>query len=368
MREYPHPALRPADGEPRTPLRILMVAPCWVSVPPKAYGGTELVIDVLARGLAARGHEVTLATTGDSTCEVPKVAYHPQALGTDRATPLAETIHVMEAYRDSEGFDIVHDHTVVGPLVGPSFTAAPIVTTNHGPFIDDLAEYYRRIQDTTPIIAISHDQARRAHGIQVATVIHHGIEMDKVPLGQGDGGYVAFLGRMHPDKGVDRAIRIARQAGVRLVIAAKMREPVEHRFFEEVIRPMLGSGIEYVGEVGPEGKQELLAHAIALLNPIAWPEPFGLVMIEAMAHGTPVVATRFGSAPEIVIPGATGVLGDTDEELAAGIAEAAALERKQVRMEAEQRFDASRMVEDHERFYRRVIARHATIPAAGIGA
>jgi len=368
MREYPHPVLRHGDAEPRTPLRILIVAPCWVSVPPTAYGGTELVIDVLARGLKARGHEVILATTGDSTCEVAKVAYHPRALGTDHATPLAETLHVMEAYRASQGVDIVHDHTVAGPLVGQTLTSAPIVTTNHGPFIDDLAEYYRRIQDTTPIIAISHDQARRAHGIQVATVIHHGIEMDRVPLGQGDGGYVAFLGRMHPDKGVDRAIRIARRAGVPLVIAAKMREPVEQRFFAEVIRPMLGNGVEYVGEVGPEGKRELLMRAVALLNPIAWPEPFGLVMIEAMAHGTPVIATRFGSVPEIVIPGATGVLGDSDEELADGVGQAAALARSQVRQEAEQRFDASRMVDAHERFYRWVITHHGAVSAAGIGA
>jgi len=368
MREFLHPALRPADGEPMTPLRILIVAPCWVSVPPKGYGGTELVIDVLARGLQARGHEVILATTGDSTCPVTRVAYHPRALGTDHASPVAETIHVLEAYRDAAEVDIVHDHTVVGPLVGPNYTSAPIVTTNHGPFVDDLAEYYRRIHNTIPIIAISHDQARRAHGIEIATVIHHGIEMDKVPLGHGDGGYVAFLGRMHPDKGVDRAIRIARRAGVHLVIAAKMREALEMQFFDEVVRPMLGHGIEYVGEVGPEEKGELLAHATALLNPIAWPEPFGLVMIEAMAHGTPVVATRFGSVPEIVIPGATGALGDTDEELAAGLEEAASLDRARVREEARARFDASHMVEAHERLYRWAISRQTPVKVAGIGA
>ena len=177
------------------------------------------------------------------------------------------------------------------------------------------------------MIAISHHHASTAGDIAVAGVIHHGLDVDAFPLGDGDGGYALFLGRMSPDKGVDVSVRVARQAGVSLRIAAKMREPAEVAFFEQQIAPMLGDGVAYVGEVGGRDKLDLLAGARCLINPIAWPEPFGMVMIEALAVDTPVVATPKGSAPEIVTDEVTGFIGAYEDELAAAVACASDLDR-----------------------------------------
>jgi glycosyltransferase involved in cell wall biosynthesis len=349
-------------------LRIAIVAPCWVPVPPPRYGGTELVLDTLARGLAAAGHDVTLVTTGDATCPVPRIAATPLALGTDDATPLNETVHVLEGYARLGEVDIVHDHTLVGPLVAPRYTSAPVVTTNHAPFTGTMATYFRHLARSVPVIAISHAQAALAEGIRIAAVIHHGIDVDAIPLGSGSGGYALFLGRMSPDKGVVRAIEVARRAGVPLRIAAKMREPAEQAYFSEVVRPLLGSDVEYVGEVGGRTKQDLLGGALALVNPIAWPEPFGMVMIEAMAAGTPVVATPNGSAPELVAHGTSGFIAADTDELATSLLRAATLDRTRVRAWAAEHFSAQRMVENHLRLYRRVIDEHSRLGTLGRGA
>jgi glycosyltransferase involved in cell wall biosynthesis len=351
------------DGEvigtnysPVDPMKILLVAPPWVSVPPKGYGGTELMLDVLARGLAKRGHKVILAATGDSECDVERVWIHPKAIGTDKASPLAEVLQVMEAYKHATDVDIVHDHTVVGPIMAQGAIKAPIVTTNHGPFTGELAEYYRRIGDSVPVIAISKSQAAMAADIPIAAIIHHGIEMERIPVGDGSGGYAAFLGRMHPDKGVHRAIELARKAGVALKIAAKMKEPHEFDYYEQVVKPMLGGNVEYVGEIGGDEKYRFLGDAFVLLNPIDWPEPFGLVMIEAMAAGTPVVATGAGAATEIVTEEVTGYLANDDRSLVKALGKATNLNRNEVRAHAQRMFGAERMVADHERLYRRLIA------------
>ncbi len=356
--------LRSVVAEPREPLEsephddhltIAIVAPCWVPVPPPRYGGTELVLDVLARGLQAAGHTVKLVTTGDATCPVERITATPAARGTDDATPVNESLHVIEGYRKLGEVDIVHDHTIVGPLVGPTMTSAPIVTTNHAPFTGPIASYYRHISATIPVIAISRAQAAMAEGVRIAAVIHHGIDVDATRLGDGDGGYALFLGRMSPDKGLVRAIEVARRAGVPLRIAAKMREPAEHAYFDEVVRPLLGSEVEYVGEVGGTEKQALLEGAFALLNPIAWPEPFGLVMIEAMAVGTPVVATPCGAAPELVAPGVSGYPPDDGATLARALIDASSLDRTAVRAWAREHFSSRTMVASHLRLYRHVL-------------
>lgn len=355
------PSDRPAADDPDVPqrLRVAIVAPCWVPVPPPRYGGTEAVLDVLARGLQASGHDVVLATTGDATCPVPFVRATPWALGTDQATPINEAAHVLEAYEQLGEVDLVHDHTLVGPLAGPHITNAPIVTTNHAPFLGAMATYYRHVSTTVPVIAISHAQAALATGVRIAAVIHHGIEVDAVPMGNGQGGYALFLGRMSPEKGVVHAIEIARRAGIPLRIAAKMREPAEHAYFETAVRPLLGADAEYIGEVGGRDKLALLGDAVALVNPIAWPEPFGMVMIEAMATGTPVIATSVGSAPEIVADGLAGFLASTVEDLADRLRRASSLDRWAVRRWAAEHFSASTMVDAHVRFYRSVLASRA---------
>jgi len=336
-------------------VRILIVAPPWVAVPPPAYGGTETVLDTLARGIQKAGHEVLLFTTGDSTCDVPRASIWPEAIGVGVGGAATEMRHVIHAYRNALDVDLVHDHTLVGPVYADRFDGLPVVTTNHGPFESELGDYYRAIGDRTPVIAISHHQASTARGIPVAAVIHHGVDCDRFPPGQGDGGYALFLGRMCPEKGIDGAIRAARKAGVPLRIAAKMTEASEQLYFERRIKPLLGGDVEYVGEVGGAEKLELLGGAMCLLNPIAWPEPFGMVMVEALACGTPVVVTPRGAAPEIVDDGVTGFVCTGTEALARAVIASADLDRSQCRRAVADRFSAARMVGAHLDLYDSIV-------------
>jgi glycosyltransferase involved in cell wall biosynthesis len=338
------------------------VAPPWLAVPPSRYGGIELSVDVLARGLAACGHQVILFATGESACSAPgvEVAWlYPEALGTQNASSAAELNHTHAAYQTlaGAGVDIVHDHTLAGLFVAQTATC-PVVTTNHGPFSSQvLADVYRRTAPRVPLISISHHQAASAPpDIPVATVIHHGIDLDRYPFNPTNGAeYVAVLARFSPEKGIDRAIEAARLAGVPLKIAAKCAEPAEHAYYQQVIKPQLGPSIEYVGELDHQAKTELLAGAAALLNPVAWPEPFGLVNIEALACGTPVVATDRGAIPELIDPGTTGYLANTTTELAKALLDTDRIDRHQCRRAAEAQFSMKRMASDHEAFYHQVL-------------
>ena len=279
----------------------------------------------------------------------------PAAAGTVIAGPATELRHVINAYDTIAewGADVVHDHTLVGPIYGARLGQS-VVTTNHGPFESELGDVYRGIARHAPVIAISQHQASTASGTRIAAVIHHGVDVDAFPLGDGDGGYALFLGRMSPDKGVDVAARVARAAGVPLKIAAKMAEPPEAAYFRDRVEPLLGEGVEYVGEVGFAAKLELLAGASCLLNPIQWPEPFGMVMIEALACGTPVVATPQGSVPEIVDDGVTGFIRAREDGLAEALRRVGELDRTVCREVAAERFSAHRMVSDHLELYRAV--------------
>lgn len=344
-------------------MRIALIAPPWVPTPPPACGGTEVVVDVLARGLQNAGHEVFLFATGDSTSEV-NLAYHfESAVGVCRQdNTLLELLHVTSAYEMAQQFDIVHDHTLVGPAYGARYPQLPIVTTNHLPFENGLDDYYRVTSDRVPVIAISHSQAKGATGVNLAGVIHHGVDVNEFPVGKGDGGYALFLGRMSPAKGVHVAIEVARKAGMPLLIAAKCRELIEIAYLEEVIKPLLGGNIEYLGEVNRSEKLELLADASCLLNPIAWPEPFGMVMLEALACGTPVIATHFGAAPEIIDDGVTGFLVDSSKDLIGALENVDELDRTACRSVAEERFSSDVMVKKHLVVYENIIE-YASFPA-----
>jgi glycosyltransferase involved in cell wall biosynthesis len=243
--------------------------------------------------------------------------------------------------------DIVHDHTVFGPVYADRFPWLRVVTTNHGPFNDELLDIYGAMAYRVPIIAISHAQAAAAHRVPIAAVIHHGIDVDEVPVGEGRGGYLLFLGRMSATKGAREAALVARSAGVPLLMAAKMREREEYAYFEEHVEPLLGAEVQYVGEIGGAHKERLLADALALINPIAWPEPFGLVMVEALAAGTPVLTFPEGAAPEIVDDGVTGFLCRSVADMAASVAQIPTLERSKCRAAVEERFSTQRMVNDH---------------------
>jgi glycosyltransferase involved in cell wall biosynthesis len=328
-----------------------------VPVPPPAYGGLEAVVDRLARGLLDAGHDVLLAAPANSACPVPQVErmgeVPPEAAITgDTVTEMA---HAAKAYDAMRTVDVVHDHTIGGPLYRHRPTGVPVVTTNHGPFEPRTTCLFRHMQRDTAIVAISHHQASTADGVEIRRVIHHGMDVRGVRVGSGGGGYAAFLGRMCADKGPREAISVARAAGIPLKIAAKMREQAEHDYFEAEVEPLLGGDVEYVGEVDEAGKYELLGSAIAMLNPIQWPEPFGLVMIESLACGTPVVATSSGSVPEIIDDGRTGFVRDSAEDLAKCLLAAADLDRAACRQVAEARFSTARMVANHVDLYGQLV-------------
>ena len=337
-------------------MRIGLIAPPWIPVPPPAYGGTEEVIDNLARGLAALGHDVRLFTVGESTCPVPR-----QWLYRSPAEPMGdhfrEAAHVLAAYQALADTDIIHDHTDLGPLLAGrrGISHPPIVTTIHGPVTSRNRRTLAEAARHASIVAISRAHARSFGDIPVAAVIHHGIDLDAYTPGPGTGGYLLFTGRMSPDKGVHHAVRVARRAGWPLVITAKIREPAERAYFDQQVRPLLGPDDDMLAEQPLAARVELMRHAAALLNPITWPEPFGLVMAEALAAATPVLAFPNGAAPEIIDHGRTGYLCRDEDEMTAAAAHIGEIDRRQCRAAAEQRFSLARMAADYERLYRAIL-------------
>ena len=328
-------------------MRIGIIAPPWAPVPPPLYGGIEQAIDGLARGFQAAGHEVLLFTTGDSTSEVPKKWLLKLSEGWRMGYTVPELRHVMAAYEALTDFDVIHDHSVLGPVYAERFPGLPVVTTIHGPFNEELTDIYARMADRVPIIAISDAQRAVVPDLKIARVIHHGVDASAFPVGKGDGGYCLYLGRMNADKGAQRAVEAARKAGVPLVMAGKCREPWEHQFFDQEIKPHLSEDITYAGEVPHEQKVELLGKARCLLFPIRWNEPFGLVMLESMACGTPVLAFREGAAPEVVEDGVTGFLCHDENDMAENIARVDTVSRADCRAAVEGYFSLSRCVAEH---------------------
>ena len=352
-------------------MRIGLIAPPWIPVPPPAYGGTESVIDNLARGLEALGHDVRLFTVGASTCAVPRqwlFRSPPEPIG---AAP-AETAHVLAAYEALADTDIIHDHTELGPLLAGRRTLArqPVVTTVHGPLTPKARVRLAEIARYASIVAISHAHARCFGEVPVAAVIHHGIDLDVHRPGPGSGGYLLFVGRMSPEKGVHLAVRVARNAGWPLIIAAKIRDAAEHAYFEEQVRPLLAPGADEPAEEPLGCRLELMRHAAALVNPITWPEPFGLVMAEALAAATPVLAFPNGAAPEIIDHGRTGYLCRDEADMTSAVASVPGIDRWRCRDAAELRFSLARMAADYERLYQNILEHpgRATPIRAGTGA
>jgi glycosyltransferase involved in cell wall biosynthesis len=341
-------------------MRIAVIAPPWAPVPPALYGGIELIVDRLAVGFQDAGHEVMLYATGDSTSPVDLRWVLAEAEGQRIGSAVPELRHVLHAYDEVRewGADIVHDHTIAGPFFAAAgMIDVPVLTTIHGPFNEELTDLYERVATRVPVIAISHAQARAAPTVPVARVIHHGITASDFPVGSGTGGYCLFLGRMSPDKGAHRAIAACRAAGVPLLMAAKMREAHERAYFAEYVEPHLSDGVSYLGEVPHARKLELLAHAAALVNPIRWNEPFGLVMVEALACGTPVLAFPEGAAPEIVEHGRTGFLCEGEDDMAVAIGKIATLDRQACRAAIEGYFSTGRMVDEHVQLFTEVLDR-----------
>jgi glycosyltransferase involved in cell wall biosynthesis len=354
-------------------MRIGLIAPPWVPVPPPAYGGTEVVIDNLARGLQELGHEVRLFTVGESTCPVQTDYIYPMAIGPMGAT-VPEMAHVLAAYESLADMDIIHDHTSLGALLAGlnGLRTPPVVHTHHGPVNGETQPVVSEISKYASLIAISHSQARALHtfgGANIVAVIHHGIDLNLYRAGPGGGGYMMFIGRMSPDKGVHNAVRVAKKAGQRLILSTKMREKHELEYFKTEVEPLLDPDEVMPTEIPLEDRIELLRGADAVLNPINWREPFGLVMAESLACGTPVLAFPNGAAPEIIDPGRTGYLCPDEGEMISAIDRVPELDRAQCRAAAERRFSLQRMARDHDRLYRRILDRESSfmrrIPAAG---
>ncbi|UKA68487.1 glycosyltransferase family 4 protein [Arthrobacter sp. FW306-05-C] len=337
-------------------MRIGLISSPWFAVPPTAYGGIERVVNSLARGFADAGEEVVLAAPSDSTCPVPLAPGMRAADSRELGMRGSEMNHAIRAYDAMGQVDVIHDHTLTGPLYAHRPRVVPVVTTIHGRLLPEVAEIYRAMSRDTSILGISYDQVHQAPDVPVARVIHHGMDLADVPVGSGRGGYACFVGRMCPDKGALEAVEIAHAAGIPLRLAAKVQEAPELEYFHDVVEPVLGPDDEFVGEIGEPDKYYLMGESLALLNPIQWPEPFGLVMIEALATGTPVITTRAGAAPEIVDDGVTGYLASV-EDLPGLLLMAGELDRAECRKIASQRFSAGRMVADHLDFYRELLNR-----------
>jgi glycosyltransferase involved in cell wall biosynthesis len=335
-------------------MKIGVIAPPWVPIPPPAYGGTEEFIDELACGLQRAGHEVVLFCTGDSSCPVERRHVFPASIPDRIGDVDIEERHVEHAYRALLDVDVVHDNTIAGPLMARVTTDVPVVVTHHGPFDEVACRNYRLVDEQVALVAISAHQASTARGIRVETVIHHGVDLARYGVGTGQGDYCLFLGRMTADKGAHRAAQIARDTGSRLLIAGKMREPAEYAYFEEQVAPLLGDDVVYLGEVDAAEKVALLGDAVALINPIQWPEPFGLVMIEAMACGTPVLASPCGAAPEIVADGMTGYLCHDHDDFALGIEMVRRIDRDSCRRRVEECFATDVMVERYATLFERL--------------
>lgn len=335
-------------------MRIGLIVGPWFTVPPEKYGGTERVVDALARALADAGHDVVLAASSDSTCPVPQLPGFGPSAPEDLGQTLSELEHVIKAYAGMGEVDIIHDHTLGGPLYGHRPPGVPVVTTIHGPLNGQSAVLYRAMASDTAVVAISHCQRSQVPDVPVSAVIHHGLDLSTVSVGRGAGGYACFVGRMCPDKGLMEAVAIAREAGMPLRIAAKMHAKDEQRFYREVVQPALGPQEEFLGELADPEKYQLMGDAAVLINPLQWHEPFGLVMIEALATGTPVIATPMGAAPEIIQHGKTGFLGDV-RQLAGFVEAATKLSRADCRRAVDGYFSAGRMAADHLEVYARVI-------------
>lgn len=350
-------------------MRIAQVAPPFESVPPTRYGGTERVVSLLTEELVRRGHDVTLFASGDSTTQarlIPTVDTALWRLDEVRDPLPYWTITLGEAYRrarDGE-FDVVHAHLDFQAFPCAALCATPTITTLHGRLdLPDLPRLYARFPEAG-VVSISDNQRLPLPGARWLRTVYNAVDIDRLNFNPEGGDYLAYLGRISPEKGLDRAIRVAKLAGLPLKVAARLplkdtSNPViraDREYYDGVIRPLLQDGqVEMIGEIGDAAKSELLGNALALLFPIDWPEPFGLVMAEALACGTPVVARRRGSVPEVIDHGLTGLIGETDEELAWLCREIHRIDRRTCRDEAVRRFAPAEMARGYEDVYRQEI-------------
>jgi glycosyltransferase involved in cell wall biosynthesis len=351
------------DGRP---LRIAVVAPPWFEIPPDGYGGIEALCADLTDALVARGHDVLLVGAGDHGTQGRFAATGPTPESARLGEGMPEVLHAAAAAKiiDDAQVDVVHDHTCAGPLLAFG-RPQPTVVTAHGPVGGELGEYYRRLGHGVELVAISDAQRTMSPDLPWAATVPNAVDVSRHKFASVKDDFVLFLGRVSPEKAPDLAIRAARAAGRPLVAVVKCREPQELAYFGERVQPLLGPDITWLHDPPHADKIDLLARARCLVFPIQWEEPFGLVMTEAMASGTPVVALRRGSVPEVVVDGVTGFICDEPSQLAAAIEASGDLDPVACRDHVNTRFSPARMARGYDRLYRAAIAEsNKTAPTA----
>lgn len=342
-------------------MRIAQLCPPWLAVPPKGYGGIEWVVALLADGLVEAGHDVTLFATGDSRTKARLEYVFEEAPGSKAINDIVlDTTHTLLSLRDArERFDVLHVHSPYSALAASVETGVPTVHTLHGSFVPEITRLYSFVADRAWFVAISEAQRGFNESLRYAGVVYNGIDMDFYAMQEEKEDFVLFLGRAAPEKGWLRAIETAKRAGERLVSAVKIAHWTEEEEWEQHIEPALPSDFEVMGEISQEEKLDLLRRAKAVLFPIDWPEPFGLVMTEAMACGTPVIATPRGSVPEIVEDGRTGWIVDVDDyvdQAADRLARLSEIDPRLCRERVQRLFSKEAMVAGYERVFERVTA------------
>lgn len=337
-------------------MRIAVLAPPWFELPPTAYGGIEWICYWIVEGLVKLGHEVTLIGAGTSRTSGRFIQTLPSAPFERVGEGLPEALHLAKAAKHLCDLkpDVIHDNTCAGPLLSLG-SQIPTVVTAHGSLEGELGELYRSLGESIHLVAISDRQRQLQPDLPWAGRVYNGIPVAEYPFAAKKEDYALFLGRMSASKGAHLAIEAARAAGIPLVIAAKLNEKSEKDYFEAEVAPRLGPGITWIGEADTERKKELLVHARCLVCPIQWEEPFGLVMAEAMACGTPVVALQNGAAPELVLHGETGFLCQKPDELAGALEAVDALTPQVCRNHVSRNFDVRNMVSGYDRLFRALL-------------
>nr|WP_211234714.1 glycosyltransferase family 4 protein [Glycomyces arizonensis] len=352
-----------SDGADRRPLRVAMVVPPYFSIPPGGYGGVESVVADLTDALIKRGHHVTLIGVGENGTNADLVSVWPRPIPERLGEPMPEILQAAlarNAIRElatGPGLDIVHEHTGAGPLNAIAYEALglPTVVTMHGPVDEDLHTFYQAVGKEIELVAISERQRELAPGLNWAGMVHNAISTETFPFRRDKGRYGLFLGRFHPNKAPHLALEAAHAVGMPLILAGKCAEAIEKDYFEREVKPRLTSEDIVFGEADSQDKRRLFAEARCLLFPVQWEEPFGMVMIEAMACGTPVVALRGGAVPEVVVDGSTGYVCDHPSELADALRRLDRISPEQCRRRVAEHFDISGLGTAYEDVYRRVL-------------
>jgi glycosyltransferase involved in cell wall biosynthesis len=343
-------------------MRIGIVAPVWFPVPPTGYGGIEWVVSLLADGLVDAGHDVTLFASGDSRTKARLEWVFAEAPSAHIGTSWVELRHALAAYERADEFDVVNDHSCMLAAALGGLVSTPVVHTVHGPLDATAEAIYRGIASLAHgvgLVSVSLNQRKPAPDLPWVANCPNALDLDAYPFLPARGEYLLYLGRLSPDKGAHRAIEVARRAEIPIKLAGKKRERKEQEYFDTRVRPLLGDDAEYLGETSHASKVALLQNARATLFPIEWEEPFGLVMIESMACGTPVIATRWGAVPEVVEHGRSGLVVDHYLDMVDAIAEADRLDPAECRRHVEERFSPAHMVADYVAAYRSVVERVA---------